>query len=422
MTPTDLLLQTFRTALNAADPGEAVERALTGAHFDGAVRVLAVGKAALPMARAARRALGDRARGIVVALHRGHAPEGFELLLASHPLPDQGSQRAGAAALEMAEGLGPEDTLLVLLSGGSSAMLAAPADPVSLADKQALTRDLLASGAPIAQINTVRRHISRIKGGRLAAAAHPARTVTLAVSDVRANIPHDIGSGISVADPTTLENARAVLASAGIVPRPSIEKALSDSTNESVKSVDPRLARTAFEVVVSSRQMLDAAAAHLEAAGWPVTLLGAEIDGEAEAIAEDHAAAALTQVRAGRRAALLSGGELTMTLGPAPGAGGPNQHYVLALARILDGAPGIHALACDTDGRDGTAVQATDHAGGWIGPDTPKRAQALGLSVADVLARRDSGTALRALDQAVVTGPTGTNVNDFRCILIDPDG
>ncbi len=416
--PDSLLRSLFDAAVDAARPETCLAPYLT-AFDDRPVTVIAAGKAA-GMAVVAEAVL-PYAEGLSVTRHgSGRSLSRFEAVEAAHPVPDQSSVRAARRALSLADGLGEGDTLLVLLSGGASSFLCAPAAGLTLKDKQAVTAALLRAGASIDEINTVRKHLSAIKGGHLAARAFPARTVTLAISDVVGDDPAVIGSGPTVGDPSTLEEARDVLARYGIAPSVAVRHHLSAALSETPKPDDPRLARTEYRLIATPGDALEAAAQAARAAGLEPVLLGDAVEGEAGAVARAHADLALNYATAGTPAVLLSGGELTVALGARSGVGGPNQHYALALAQALDGARGIWAIACDTDGCDGVPVQGRDIAGAMIGPGTLTRARNKGLDPATALARHDAGAFFAALGDGVVTGPTGTNVNDFRAILIDP--
>ena len=296
-----------------------------------------------------------------------------------------------------------------------------PAEGLTLADKQDLTRALLAAGAPIDAINTVRKHVSAVKGGRLARLCHPARLVTLAISDVPGDDPAVIASGPTVPDATTAADARAVLTRYGIDPGPAIRAVLDGPDAETPDASDPVFRALDVRLIARPRDALDAAAAVLSEAGYAVTDLGDRIEGEARIVAGEHANAARAAPSAGQRRAILSGGELTVTLNRAAdpaGRGGPNQEYALALAMALDGRPGISALAADSDGTDGGDGAATDPAGAVVLPDTLARARAMGLDPADHLDRNDSTGFFAALGDLVAPGPTQTNVNDLRIVLV----
>jgi hydroxypyruvate reductase len=340
------------------------------------------------------------------------------MIEAGHPVPDEAGIAAAARTLALADAASGDDLVLVLLSGGASANWVAPAAGVSFEDKRTLTRALLASGATIGEINTVRKHLSRIKGGRLAERAAPAHLVALAISDVPGDDPSVIGSGPTVPDVTTLADARAVLAQRNIVAPASIAAALNDPASESPKPGDAAFARSDFRIVARPADALQAAAEAARATGIEPVLLGADLEGEAREVAADHARRGLALARDGRRAVLLSGGELTVTI-KGRGRGGPNQESALALAVTLNGAKGISALAADTDGTDGGAGSPDDPAGAFADETTLARARALGLDPARFLADNDSGAFFERLGDLLQTGPTRTNVNDFRAVLVD---
>ncbi|HRK70543.1 MAG TPA: DUF4147 domain-containing protein [Micropepsaceae bacterium] len=382
----------------------------------GKTLVIAAGKAASAHAAELAPQLKGPWQGLLVAPHGYTKPlPGFEMIAAGHPVPDDASLAAASRALSLAQALNEGDRLLLLLSGGGSALLCAPAEGVSAADKRALTTSLLRSGASIGEMNAVRKHLSRIKGGRLAAAAFPAETVTLAMSDVPGDDPATIASGPSVADPSTLAEAREVLARYGIAAAPAIADALHDPRNETPKADDVRLSRSHFRIIARPADALAAAERTARAAGCDVLNLGDAVAGESRLVAKAHAQLALRQ-RPARPLVILSGSELTVTL-CGDGVGGPNREYALALAMALNGADGIHALAADTDGIDG----ARDAAGAFVAPDTLARGKNLGLSAAQFLARNDAGGFFAVLGDALETGPTFTNLNDFRAILVMPD-
>jgi hydroxypyruvate reductase len=297
--------------------------------------------------------------------------------------------------------------------------MAAPAPGLTLADKQAVTKALLASGATITEINCVRRHLSTIKGGRLAAAAYPARLLTLAISDVPGDDPEAIASGPTVADPSTFLDARAILEKYAIDGPGSVTRHLKAAQNETPKPGDPLLDHAEYRLIARPAEMLAAAAAELEKSGYRVETLGDALEGEARDVGSSHAALARSAADTGARTAILSGGELTVTISGA-GRGGPNREYALALALALDGDPRITAIACDTDGADGApAADGRDVAGAVVLPDTIERARALGLNITALLADNDAGGFFERLGDAVITGGTQTNVNDFRCILVN---
>jgi hydroxypyruvate reductase len=337
---------------------------------------------------------------------------------AGHPVPDAASVAAAARTLALADQAGADDLVLVLISGGASANWIAPAAGLALAEKQAVTRALLKSGAAIGEINTVRKHLSRIKGGRLAAHAHPARVVTLAISDVPGDDPAVIGSGPTVPDPSTLAEARAIVERRRLGLPDAVMRALADPANESPKPGDPVFARTQFRLAARPADAFRAVQADVAAAGWEPVFLGDRLEGEARDVAAAHARLARDIQAQGRRAVILSGGELTVTL-RGNGRGGPNQEYALALADALAGARGIAALAADTDGTDGGAGQADDPAGALIDETTLARARERGLDPAAFLADNDSTGFFSRLGDLLTPGPTATNINDFRAIVVD---
>ncbi len=420
--PGELLRALFDAALAAADP----HRALLG-HIPepvpGRTFVTGAGKAAAAMASAFEARWPGPLDGLVLTRY-GHAVpcERIEIVEASHPVPDGAGERTARRILDLARGLGSDDQLVFLASGGGSALLALPAPGLTLADKQAVTRALLRSGATISEINTVRKHLSAIKGGRLAAAAAPARVVTLAISDVPGDDPAVIASGPTVPDATTFADAGAVLAKYRISEPATVVKYLAAAVEETPKPGDPAFRRARFVLIASPQDSLKAAAAEALRRNIMPIVLSDRIEGEAREVARVHAAIAL-QLRAGEfrvghqairlPAALLSGGETTVTVG-GKGRGGRNAEFLLALAVALDGADGISALACDTDGIDGTE----DNAGAILYPDSVARAAAAGISAKAALADNDGYAVFAALGDLVVTGPTLTNVNDFRAILV----
>jgi hydroxypyruvate reductase len=413
----------FRTAIAAAHPSSCLPPHLPPAPNSGRLIVLAAGKAAGSMAEIAEAAYAGlapgRLTGIAVARQGYGRPTRFiPMIEAGHPIPNTAGLEAAELALKLAAGAGPEDLVLVLLSGGASANWIAPVSGLSLADKQAVTRALLRSGANIGEINTVRKHLSRIKGGRLARLAQPARVVTLAISDVAGDDPAVIGSGPTVPDPTTLADARAVVARFKLELPESVTRALADPSHESPKADDAAFAASEFKLIARPADAFRAAEQAVRAAGYECVMLGDRIEGEARDVAADHAGKALALQRQGRRAVILSGGELTATI-RGQGRGGPNQEYALALALALQGAPGIAALAGDTDGTDGGAGSPDDPAGAAIDQNTLARAQWRGLDPAHFLADNNSTGFFTRLGDLVETGPTWTNVNDFRAIVVD---
>lgn len=404
-----LLQQMFAQGVAAAHPDHCLAAFLPPPPR-GRLLVLGAGKAAAAMAKVVEDHYDQPVQGLVVTRHgHGMACRHIRVVEAGHPLPDHHGQEAAAAMLALVQGLGADDLVLFLASGGGSALLPSPAPGLCLAEKQALTRALLRSGAAIDQINTVRKHLSGIKGGRLAAAAWPARFLTLAISDVPGDDLGTIASGPGVADPTTCDQAAAILRHHGLeVPA---------GLSESPKPGAPRLRHAQARVVATPRAALDAAARLARQSGWTVLDLGDQIEGEAREVAKVMAGIARSIRRDNRPCAgpvaMISGGETTVTV-RGTGRGGRNAEFLLALALALDGLDGVYALAADTDGIDGTQ----DNAGAVLTPDSLARAAARGLDAGAMLADNDAYGLFAALGDLVVSGPTRTNVNDLRIILI----
>jgi hydroxypyruvate reductase len=420
-----LLRSIFDAAVAAAHPDSILARHLPPPP-KGRVIVLAAGKGAAAMAAAAERHYLDdkglapeRLTGIATTRH-GHAvpTRRVKVIEAGHPVPDEAGLKAADETLALAATATADDLLLVLISGGGSANWIAPADGVSFAQKQQINRALLRSGAPIGEINTVRKHLSRIKGGRLAAAGHNAQIVTLAISDVPRDDPAAIASGPTVPDPTTLADARAIVARYDLALDDAVRRALDDPRNESRKPGDDAFARARFELIGRPRDSLDAAVKVARDAGYEVIDLGADLEGEARDVAALHAAMARKARSEGKRIAIVSGGELTVTV-RGKGRGGPNQEYALSLAQHLADMQGVSAIAADTDGADGGAGNATDPAGTTIDARTFAAIKARGLDPAAYLANNDATTFFEATGDLLITGPTLTNVNDVRVILVD---
>ena len=415
----------FAAAVAAAHPSTCLPQHLPAPPKTGELILLAAGKAAGSMIETAEQHYLDTLRfpasrmsGIAVARHGyGRPTRIIPLVEAGHPVPDAAGLESAAIALEHAERAGAEDLVLVLMSGGASANWIAPAG-ITFAEKQAVTRALLRSGANIGEMNAVRKHLSHIKGGRLARAAYPARVVTLAVSDVPGDDPAVIGSGPTVPDPSTLADARAIVARYKLdLPR-AVARALNDPENESPKPGDAAFAGSEFHLVARPADAFRAAEEAVHAAGYEVVFLGERLEGEAREVAAEQARMALELQAEGRRAVILSGGELTVTI-RGKGRGGPNQEYALALALGLAGTSGIAALAADTDGTDGGAGSAEDPAGAIVDGETSARARELGLDPAAFLADNDSTGFFERVGGLLRPGPTFTNVNDFRAIVVD---
>jgi glycerate 2-kinase len=419
------LEQLFNTAVAAAHPSTCLPAYLPPPPANGRLILLAAGKAAGSMIEVAEQhyvdAMSfpkDRVDGIAVARHGyGRRTRIVPMIEAGHPIPDAAGFQSAERALELAASAGENDLVLALVSGGASANWIAPAG-ITFAEKQAVTRALLRSGAAIGEINTVRKHLSRIKGGRLARAAYPARVVTLAISDVPGDDPAVIGSGPTVADPSTLADARAIVARYSLDVAESVTRALKDPANESPKPGDSAFANSDYHLIARPADSFRAAEAAVRAAGYECVFLGANVEGEAREVAAAHAALARELHAARRRAVILSGGELTVTI-RGNGRGGPNQEYALALAIHLAGTTGIAALAGDTDGTDGGAGSAEDPAGAYVDGATVARARDLGLDPAAFLADNNSTGFFEPLGDLLRPGPTFTNINDLRAILVD---
>jgi hydroxypyruvate reductase len=421
----NFLKMLFDAAVAAAHPASFLP-ALLPAAPKGRLIVLAAGKAAGSMTEVAEthyldtlKLSPDRLSGVAVARHGyGRPARRVAMIEAGHPIPDAAGLKAAERALTLADGAGADDLVLVLMSGGASANWIAPARGLEFSDKQAVTRALLRSGANIGEINTVRRHLSRIKGGRLARHAHPAKVVTLAISDVPNDNPAAIGSGPTVPDPTTLADARAIVARYKLDLPEAVTRALNDPANETPKPGDLAFSGTSFTLAVRPADALAAAGKKVRAAGYDCVMLGDNLEGEARDVAAAHAALAREMQAADRRVVILSGGELTVTM-RGTGQGGPNQEYALALGLALEGAGNISGLAGDTDGTDGGGGSAFDPAGAFADTTTALRARALGLDPAAFLADNNSTIFFAKLSDLLQTGPTYTNVNDFRAIVVD---
>jgi glycerate 2-kinase len=412
-----LLLDTFQAAVDAAAPALCVPAHLP-ARPSGRTIVVGAGKAAASMAAAVEAHWSGPLEGLVVTRY-GHAvpTRRIECVEAAHPVPDESGQRAAARILALVQGLTPDDLVICLMSGGGSALLSAPAPGLTLGDKQAVNRALLRSGADIAEMNCVRKHLSAIKGGRLARAIAPAASLTLMISDVPGDDPAVIASGPTVPDPTTRTEARAVLAKYEIAVPPRVIARLDDSESETPKPGDSCFAEARSVMISRPQDSLVAAAAAARAAGVTPLLLGDALEGEAREVARVLAGIARSCAAQGHPlpgpCVLLSGGETTVTV-RGQGRGGRNAEFLLGLGVALNGHPGLWALAGDTDGVDGSE----DNAGALLAPDSLARASALGVSAKALLADNDGYGFFAALGDLVVTGPTLTNVNDFRAILI----
>ena len=405
----------FDAAVAAAQPDRCVPAHLPAPPAPptgGRTIVVGAGKASAAMARTLEAHWQGPLSGLVNTRYgHGVVCEHIDIVEAAHPVPDAAGRDAAARILDLVSGLNADDLVIALISGGGSALLTLPAPGLTLADKQAVNAALLQSGAPIGAMNCVRKHLSAIKGGRLARAAAPARLEALLISDVPGDDPAIIASGPTVPDPTTFADARAVIERYGVTVPPVVQAHLAAAADESPKPGDPCFANAVAQIIAAPSMALAAAADIARAAGYTVEILGDAIEGEARTVAGQHARLA---INAAPGTVILSGGELTVTV-TGNGRGGPNTEYVLALALALDGVPGVHALACDTDGIDGSA----DNAGARIGPDTLALALSAGETPRASLIANDSYRVFEALGDLVVTGPTHTNVNDVRAILID---
>lgn len=416
-----LLKTMFSTAVDSALPARSLAACLPDPPDSGRILVLGAGKAAGAMAAALEDSWSDcldRMDGLVVTRYKHATPtRKVRVVEAAHPVPDAAGSKAAADILALAEGAGPGDTVIGLISGGASSLLALPVDGVTLDEKQELTRDLLRSGADITEMNCLRKHLSRIKGGRLAAAVAPARLITIAISDVVGNDPSVIGSGPTAADSTTLADARAIVTKYQLKPAPSIAAALANQNNETPGPEHTLFKNADFRMMSGPENALLAAAEIAEQAGLNVINLGADLTGNAREVACEHANLARRHQMAGNSVCLLSGGELTVRLVKnGKGHGGPNREYALSLALALGGMPNCAAIACDTDGADGS----NDVAGAIIDPTTWHRFRKNGINPGAHLVAGDSGGAFAALGDQIITGPTFTNVNDFRAIIIRP--
>lgn len=420
----ETLIQLLDTAVAAANPLLCVPPALPEPPENGKLIILGAGKGSAAMVRAAEQHYLDRDIPVTLTgcavTRTGFAlpTRAIEMIEAGHPVPDEAGARAAARALEIAQGAEANDLILILISGGASALWSAPVDGVTLEEKQQLTRALLASGAPINEINCVRKHLSKIKGGELGRAAAPARVITLAISDVPGDAPTAIGSGPSVGDPTSLSDAKHILQKRNVELLPSIAAALETSDNETPLPDDPVFVGNEYILVSRPADALHAAAKSAERLGYKVQMLGDALEGEAREVARKHGELALACKALGERTALMSGGEFTVTV-TGKGKGGPNQEYALALAETLGGAENISALSADTDGIDGGEGAQSDPAGAIVDPTTISRAEKHGLNPAKFLQNNDSTGFFGILGDLVIIGPTGTNVNDFRVILVD---
>ena len=414
--PKQFLTDLFRIAIETADPMRVL-----AAHLPerpkGRLVVVGAGKASARMAEAVEAAYGP-CEGLVITRYGYARPcRGIEIVEAAHPVPDAAGQAATRRILALVEGLGPDDLVLALISGGGSALLCAPAEGLTLDDKIAVNRALLASGAPIGDMNILRKHLSRVKGGQLAGACHPARMLSLLISDVPGDDPGQIASGPTVGDASTADDALAVMDRYKIVVPRHVRDAIARSSV--VSPTDPKLAHVTSQIVAAPSQSLAAAAKQATASGLDVHLLGDALEGEARDLGVLQARMAM-QVQSAMPpnampVLLLSGGECTVTRS-GDGCGGPNAEFTLSAALALNGQKGIHVLACDTDGVDGAA----EVAGAYAGPETLGLARRHGIDALNALKANDAHGFFAQVRSQIVTGPTLTNVNDFRAILVTP--
>ncbi|WP_172150969.1 glycerate kinase type-2 family protein [Pseudomonas tumuqii] len=414
--PQSLLRELFASAIDAAHPRQVLADYLP-ADRSGRVIVIGAGKAAAAMAEVIEREWQGEVSGLVVTRYdHGANCRKIEVVEAAHPVPDDAGERVARRVLALVSNLTESDRVIFLLSGGGSSLLALPADGISLKDKQAINKELLKSGASIGEMNCVRKHLSAIKGGRLAKACWPASVYTYAISDVPGDEATVIASGPTVADPTTSAQALAILSRYAIEIPSKVGAWLQNPASETVKPGDPCLSRSHFQLIAAPQQSLDAAAARAEAAGFATLILG-DLEGESREVAKVHAGIAKQVLLHGQPikppCVILSGGETTVTV-RGHGRGGRNAEFLLSLTDSLKGLPGVYALAGDTDGIDGSE----DNAGALMTPDSYARAAQLGLSAGDELHDNNGYGYFAALDALIVTGPTRTNVNDFRAILI----
>jgi hydroxypyruvate reductase len=413
----NLLRRMFDAAIAAAQPAHCVPPHLPEAPH-GRLIVIGAGKASAAMARAVEDHWSGPLSGLVVTRYGYRVPcKRIEIVEAAHPVPDPAGLAAARRIRALVSDLNQDDTVLCLISGGGSALLALPLEGITLEDKQAVSRELLKSGASISEMNCVRRHLSAIKGGRLAAACHPAKVITLLISDVPGDNPCDIASGPTVGDSTTCEDALAIVRRYAIELPENVREVLESGCGESVKPDDARLARTETRMIATPQMALEAASKIARLAGFASYILGDSLEGEARDVGKVMAGF-VRQVQLHNHpfevpCVLLSGGETTVTV-RGSGRGGRNVEFLLSLGVALDGLAGVHALAGDTDGVDGQE----EIAGAYLAPDSLRRAWAQGMRPKDSLDNNDGHGFFQALGDSVITGPTLTNVNDFRAILI----
>jgi glycerate 2-kinase len=420
----EFLALLFGAAVASAQPSRCIPPHLPTPERLGRGRLIVIGagKASAAMARAVEdnwTGSPEQLDGLVVTRYGYGVPcQHIEIVEAAHPVPDQAGLAAAERIMALVQGLTPQDMVLCLISGGGSSLLPLPLPGLTLAHKQAVNRELLKSGATISEMNCVRRHLSAIKGGRLAAACFPAQVLTLLISDVPGDNPMDIASGPTVADPTTCEDALSIVRRYGISLPPEVREVLESGRGESIKPGDQRIASVQTRFIATPQMALDAAAALAQGAGVTAHILGDAIEGEAREVGKVMAGLALQVAHRGQPFAapcvLLSGGETTVTVS-GQGRGGRNVEFLLSLGIALQGHERVHALACDTDGVDGLE----EIAGALLTPDSLERAWNLGIKPQDSLSNNDGHGFFEALGDSVITGPTLTNVNDFRAIYIE---
>ncbi|RJF95094.1 glycerate kinase type-2 family protein [Noviherbaspirillum saxi] len=416
--PRQLLLDMYTAAVDAVSAEKCLPAFLPKPSITGRTLVIGAGKGAAAMAQTVERHWEGELSGLVVTRY-GHGADckRIEVVEAAHPVPDEAGRRAAGRIMDMVQGLSENDLVLCLISGGGSALLALPGEGITLEEKQAINKALLKSGATISEMNCVRKHFSAIKGGRLALACAPARVVTLLISDVPGDDPGVIASGPTLPDPTTCAQALAILNKYEIAVPPVMEDYLASGAGETPKPNDPRFTGNSHHVIATAQQALEAAAASARAAGITPYILSDEMEGEARDVGMMHAALARQIALRGQPFAkpcvLISGGETTVTV-RGKGRGGRNAEFLLSFAATVGGQRGVHAIACDTDGIDGSE----DNAGAICGPDSVARAEAMGMRARAMLDNNDGYGFFNALGDLIVTGPTRTNVNDFRAILI----
>jgi len=414
--PPQLLHNLFDVAVRSVHPSHILPPYLEK-HALNLPLILAAGKAAGIMAQISEQHYTSQIRGLAVSPYANSVTlTHIKEITAGHPTPNQASRQAATEMLQMANALGEGDTLLFLLSGGASALTTCPPEGVSLDGLKSINKALLASGADIKEINIVRKHLSDFNGGRLAAQAYPAKTITLTISDVPGDDRETIGSGPTTPDGATSKDALNILKKYQVTTSNAIIHHLQNQASESIKSDDPRLSNNHYEIIATAKTALDAAETSLNELQIPVFNLGDRVEGEAAQVAQDHANYALELKQNNHHGVIISGGELTVT-GAQGDEGGPNREYALALAIALGGDNNIHALSADTDGIDGKGQIA----GAIIGPGTLSHAQSIGLDPAQMLANHQSGDFFKLVGSELNTGPTLTNISDFRAIFISPD-